>query len=468
MARLKWGSSDNPAYQTGISKGVFYLETGEGIAWNGLTGASEKPQANAPTPVYNSMGIKYQQYGNVAEKKFGINCYTYPEEMDEYLGYEVLDDYGYLSDERPPKPFHMAFRVERGHDHYEIHVLLNQIATFNETSYQTISDMPSLSAIAMNLEGVPDPKFGTSHLVLDSRLPITKSAEDLLFGTEYADANILKFINAEPVWEDVAINYAPIIEPDYDNMVWLGDPPEGYIYDPSKPRPDNLVPGVKKLTASNRHQNHTLVYYDEIYGGIGVYVLPESTDTRAMFSLDALVMNTPLDCAVSGFQTNTDAANKTYTAGIVLQKPDYYSNVVKKDGAFTIRQRNSTITSRPSFGLLNHQPTNASRVTYRHPMITVSGYKGPFFDANTPIKERGNRYLRVERPGYDYTIHQQLRLRSMSTVLLSDITPWWYTLQASDTQLQNENGVFTFTGPQAVVYDDDTFTIDDEIYGKVK
>lgn len=468
MARLKWGSSDNPAYQTGISKGVFYLETGEGIAWNGLTGASEKPQANAPTPVYNSMGIKYQQHGNVAEKKFGINCYTYPEEMDEYLGYEVLDDYGYLSDERPPKPFHMAFRVERGHDHYEIHVLLNQIATFNETSYQTISDMPSLSAIAMNLEGVPDPKFGTSHLVLDSRLPITKSAEDLLFGTEYADANILKFINAEPVWEDVAINYAPIIEPDYDNLVWLGAKPEGYVYDPTKPRPDNLVPGVKKLTAFNKSKNVTL-YYDEVYKSLGLYKQTNDGNNYAAFTF----IDPPMGSSVTFTYLSTiETSNLSPSTDPGYVKMDMPPVVVKT----LLSNRDTPVQVGPitfsesyqGYTLGNVHDSGVTKVLLRNLLATLSSYKGSFFDANTPVKERGNRYLRVERTGYDYTIHQQLRLRSMSTVLLSDITPWWYTLQASDTQLQNENGVFTFTGPQAVVYDDDTFTIDDEIYGKVK
>src|SRR5699024_6256109 len=78
------------------------------------------------------------------------------------------------------------------------------------------------TVVTMNLEGVPDPRIKTSHIILDSRLPLTESAERLLFGNNLIDGNINEFLDAEPTWVTVATNYAPIIEPDYDNMVWLG------------------------------------------------------------------------------------------------------------------------------------------------------------------------------------------------------------------------------------------------------
>lgn len=200
MVRLNWDNEDFPMYQTGVSHGVFYGDDGVGHAWSGLISVTEKPQANAPTSVYNAMGQKYDIFGNVAEKKHGLACYIYPEVMDEYLGYEYLEEFGFIADERPPKKFHMAYRVELGDGLYEIHVLLNQIATFGETARQTISSIMSPSTITMNLEGAVDPRLGTSHIVLDSRIPLTQSAEDLLFGDQYNDANINPFLEAEPVW----------------------------------------------------------------------------------------------------------------------------------------------------------------------------------------------------------------------------------------------------------------------------
>src|SRR5699024_973132 len=209
-------------YTTGISKGVFFGEDGKAFPWNGLISVTEKPQANAPTPVYNSLGEKYDQFGNIAEKKHSLTCYTYPEEMDEFLGIEYLEEMGYSVDERPPKKFSMAYRTELGDGLYEIHVLLNQIATFGDTAKNTITNNITPTVVTMNLEGVPDPRIKTSHIILDSRLPLTASAERLLFGNNMVDGNINEFLDAEPTWVTVATNYAPIIEPDYDNMVWLG------------------------------------------------------------------------------------------------------------------------------------------------------------------------------------------------------------------------------------------------------
>lgn len=222
MVGLVWDNETERKYTTGVSKGVFFDGSGKGHAWSGLISVTEKPQTNEPTAIYNSLGQKYDQYGNVAEKKHGLSCYTYPEAMDEFLGYEYLEDVGFSVDERPPKKFHMAYRVELGNGLYEIHVLLNQIATFGETNRSTWSNNTSLSTITMNLTGAADPRYGTSHIVLDSRLPITESAEPILFGDPFNDSNINDFLEAEPTWETVAVNYAPIIEPDYDNYVWLG------------------------------------------------------------------------------------------------------------------------------------------------------------------------------------------------------------------------------------------------------
>lgn len=222
MAIMDRSMEGKRQYTTGISKGVFFGEDGKAFPWNGLISVTEKPQANAPTPVYNSLGEKYDQFGNIAEKKHSLTCYTYPEEMDEFLGIEYLEVMGYSVDERPPKKFSMAYRTELGDGLYEIHVLLNQIATFADTAKNTITNNITPTVVTMNLEGVPDPRIKTSHIILDSRLPLTESAERLLFGDRLIDGNINEFLDAEPTWVTVATNYAPIIEPDYDNMVWLG------------------------------------------------------------------------------------------------------------------------------------------------------------------------------------------------------------------------------------------------------
>lgn len=638
MAKLVWDNKTEGLYNSGVSKGVFFGSDGVGHAWSGLISVSEKPQANEPTAVYNSLGEKYDIHGNKAEKKHGLSCYTYPEVMESYLGFEFLDDYGYRVDERSPKKFSMAYRVELGNGLYEIHVLLNQIASLGELTRQTQSANVGLSTVTMTLEGVPDPKFKTSHVILDSRLPITKSAERLLFGSEYTDSNINDFLTAEPVWETVATNYAPIIEPDYDNYVWLGKPnliksntmlfetdnqttnvvyntsyidstiinnPDAYLmtnlgftkdlvlgvtytmtvkavlppgrdalmlYDarvieggsskntymgvltsigenlysltftypesidgdtavsfvsnylrlygarsqkdatdnpgdlyiqwvkleegsvatpwipapsdpdqnprPTDPYPENYKPGVKYGERWDHRAQATrevIAFYDERTGGVGAYSFAESDSGVKALILSPysreihqgstvkfeseVIIHDPMSSANSLLgriripstptsETSTPIPNVRGTHKVYVEKSNYATDRGAIGRVFAYR------------GGFAGEPY----ITYKNWLATTSGYNGGYFDANTKPATRGDRYRRVETPNGDYTVHEQLRLRSTTKVTLRDITQYEYWIDAADTMLLLQNEIFTFSGPQAVITDD-TFTIDDSIVG---
>lgn len=604
MAIMDRSMEGKRQYTTGISKGVFFGEDGKAFQWNGLISVTEKPQANAPTPVYNSLGEKYDQFGNIAEKKHSLTCYTYPEEMDEFLGIEYLEEMGYSVDERPPKKFSMAYRTELGDGLYEIHVLLNQIATFADTAKNTITNNITPTVVTMNLEGVPDPRIKTSHIILDSRLPLTASAERLLFGDNMVDGNINEFLDAEPTWVTVATNYAPIIEPDYDNMVWLGGenlfsyarfgdrsnwatsgtykyhdgflelkpnteyiysvesvpstrpnewhvlnllhadengnknesslstkgriysintsrgmtpnmatqfttgptgrvyfsyydsngkgmttpgwwftevfnnikieegsvktpwtpaPSDNYVPPADQPRPHNYVPGVKNskfLPVDDQHK--CTPYYDVARSGLGVYA-----NTNDILGYVRHRIYSRL--APNGF-LDVDYTFSTYISGarssIMLQYPSTSSTTV--DGP---EERLQTVSHRPiltsdAFLRIYNKGGTGAVLVARELLIAESSYSGGFFDVNTTPKTRGDRYVRVSEITHDYTEHQQLMLQSKSRVILSDITPNQYTLEASDSQLRVDGQTFTFKGPQATPVGDDQFTINDEIYGE--
>lgn len=590
MVRLQWDNETSAKYQQGVSHGVFYGEDGVGHAWSGLIGVTEKPQTNAPTPVYNAMGEKYNIFGNIAEKKHGLTCYTYPEEMDEYLGLEYLNTYGFTVDERPPKKFHMAYRTELGNGLYEIHILINQIATFGETARSTMTDSPTLSTITMNLEGASDPRLKSSHIILDSRLPITKSAEVLLFGDRYTEANIHDFLTAEPVWETVAKNYAPIIEPDYDNYVWLGgenlllnsdvnvstsnhiainptlapghglvdgEPitvsikgqlgsdrtrfgiynsdattfmgslmpsaqgsdgvyrftttwrsnstnanlrvyqfnidgtsestiewiklERGTIHTPwtpapsdpdQKPRahdpyPENYKPGVIGFNTTPA----TIAFYDERHMGVGVYarttnafshILSRSIPTQEILgSYLRLSTEVILEDNITNPTTRTGSMRVSSTGGTRTQE---HSTVGTHIGSYETNMYTSNVTTGYDYVYFYHAgQAFLETITYRKPLITTSP-TAEFFDANSTPPTKGDRYVRAQGHGVEYTLHQQLRLRSTSKVKLSDITQYDFWLEASDSMLLSQNETFTFSGPQAVI-DGDTFTIDDSIQG---
>lgn len=472
MVRLQWDNETSTKYQQGVSHGVFYGEDGIGHAWSGLIGVTEKPQTNAPTPVYNAMGEKYDIFGNIAEKKHGLTCYTYPEEMDEYLGLEYLSTHGFTVDERPPKKFHMAYRTELGNGLYEIHILLNQIATFGETARATMTDSPVLSTITMNLEGVPDSRLKSSHIILDSRLPVTASAEVLLFGDLYSEANINTFLTADPVWETVATNYAPIIEPDYENLVWMGG--------------SDYRPGVKNSSTWFDSDQNVKVFYDETNKGLGLY---SNTDFSSLNLYSDLYWDdiTPY-LSVRTLPRSSLAGSSVY-ASATVSMVDPISNRVSaryatmglgmtgptadspanRRGQSPIRVVNTRLNfpanaNYDAIRLYHGGATGSETVTFTDMMVAPTSQAGGFFDINSIPPTRGDRYQRVSTPYGDYTIHQQLRLRSTSKVKLSDITQYDFWLEAADSMLLSQNETFTFNGPQAVI-DGDTFTIDDSIQG---
>lgn len=636
MTKLVWDNKTEGLYDSGVSKGVFFGSDGVGHAWAGLISVAEKPQANEPTAVYNSLGEKYDIHGNKAEKKHGLSCYTYPDVMESYLGFEILDDYGYRVDERNPKKFSMAYRVELGNGLYEIHVLLNQIASLGELTRQTQSASVGLSTVTMTLEGVPDPKFKTSHVILDSRLPITKSAERLLFGSDYTDSNINDFLTAEPVWETVATNYAPIIEPDYDNYVWLGgenlirsntmlfetdnqaanvvyntsylnttiiNNPDAYLmtnlgvsetlvignnytvtvkavlppgrnammlYDarvleggasrntymgilnsiggdlyrltftypetmegdisvsfvsnylrlygarsqkdatdnpgdlyiqwvkleqgsvatpwvpaktdpdqkprPTDPFPDNYKPGIKKLNAWD--QTNTQLYYDEVNKGAGLISTFNSNQEPMVFAPRVTSRMIPrvdllgssvrfkgsviLDAPLSG---SLSVSSRSFR---ISQNGPWSPNVPNQRGKHVAEAYTDNLpffAAGDEFIMFHHGGRiNSGSITFKNLLLSTSNYTGDFFDAHTKPKTKGDRYRRVETPNGDYTVHEQLRLRSTTKVTLRDITQYEYWIDAADTMLLLQNEIFTFSGPQAVITDD-TFTIDDSIVG---
>ena len=57
MAQLKWDQAGERLYETGVNKGVLFLQSAEGtypkgVAWNGLISVSESPSGAEATALY--------------------------------------------------------------------------------------------------------------------------------------------------------------------------------------------------------------------------------------------------------------------------------------------------------------------------------------------------------------------------------------------------------------------------------
>jgi hypothetical protein len=90
MAKLVFDESGKRFYETGVSKGVLYVQdaSGEypkGVAWNGLTAVNEAPSGAEATPLYAD-DIKYLELRSAEEFGATIEAYTYPDEFEQCDG----------------------------------------------------------------------------------------------------------------------------------------------------------------------------------------------------------------------------------------------------------------------------------------------------------------------------------------------------------------------------------------------
>ena len=199
MARkIEWDAPGERLYETGIDRGVLYVQQNgaypKGVAWNGLSGVTEKPTGAKPTALYAD-NIKYIELMSVEEFGATIEAFTYPEEFETCDGSADLA-VGVSIGQQPRKSFGLAYRTVLGNDEeyedygYKLHLIYGGKASPSDKSYKTINDTPD--AITFNWDVTTTPVPVTNHkptasLIIDS----TKVSANVLAAIEtilYGDA----------------------------------------------------------------------------------------------------------------------------------------------------------------------------------------------------------------------------------------------------------------------------------------
>ena len=119
MAKLVWDESGKRLYETGVEKGVLYVqgENGQyqkGVAWNGLTAVTESPSGAEPTALYAD-DIKYLELFSAEEFGATIEAYTYPAEFEACDGSASLGE-GVTIGQQDRKAFGLCYRTIVGND----------------------------------------------------------------------------------------------------------------------------------------------------------------------------------------------------------------------------------------------------------------------------------------------------------------------------------------------------------------
>ena len=206
MAKLVWDEVGKRIYETGVDKGVLYVQDeegayGKGVAWNGLTAVNESPSGAEPTPLYAD-NIKYLELTSKEEYGATIEAYTYPDEFEACDGSAELGA-GVVIGQQSRKVFGLCYRTVKGNDvknndyGYKIHLVYGCKAKPAQKNYQTINDSPEAITFSWEVSTTPVEVEGfkpTATVTIDSTKVTAeklKSIEDALYGTESVEPKLL-------------------------------------------------------------------------------------------------------------------------------------------------------------------------------------------------------------------------------------------------------------------------------------
>lgn len=203
MAKLVWDKIGEHRYETGVDHGVLYQIDADGkydngVAWNGLTNASESPSGAEAQKQYAD-NINYLTLYSAEEFGLNIEAFTYPDEFEQNDG-SATPVAGLSVGQQPRKGFGLSYRTKVGNDvagddfGYKLHLVYGCRAAPSERGYATINDSPEAITFSWEISTTPVQIEGyepSSLLVIDSTKftedtakANLKKLEDILYGSD--------------------------------------------------------------------------------------------------------------------------------------------------------------------------------------------------------------------------------------------------------------------------------------------
>ena len=201
MSKIVWDQTGERLYETGVKRGVLYVQDSggtypKGVAWNGLTAVTESPSGAEATPLYAD-DIKYLNLISTEELGGTIEAYTYPDEFAECDGSASIATGVYIG-QQSRKTFGMCYTTTVGNDvdsnahGYKLHLIYGALASPSEKAYSTINDSPEAITFSWEFSTTPVNVTGfkpTANIVIDS----TKANPEKLAALEkilYGDTDV--------------------------------------------------------------------------------------------------------------------------------------------------------------------------------------------------------------------------------------------------------------------------------------
>lgn len=198
MARLIWDEAQKRYYETGVRRGVLYVQNSDGtyrsgVVWNGLISVAERSTGGEANSIYAD-DKKYLNLYSREELEATIEAYSAPEEFNECYGVANIAN-GAKIIQQARRSFGFCYRTVfgnaiDGHNFgYKIHILYGCKASSQSRVYKMIGETPEPTSFSWELTTLPV-TFGAykpvAHVVIDSTLASVdamEALEDALYGT---------------------------------------------------------------------------------------------------------------------------------------------------------------------------------------------------------------------------------------------------------------------------------------------
>lgn len=193
MSRIEWDAIGSRFYESGVDRGVLYVNGQAGVPWNGLTAVSETSSGGEAKSYYID-GVKFANIASPEEYQATLSAFAFPKEFSLCDGTAQPRSGLYLTRQRR-RSFGFTYRTRIGNEQtpdlgYKIHIIYNALASPSERSNTTVGDSPDTTDFSWNITTRPPAMSGyrrTSHVLIDSRDtdPIVLAlVEDILYGND--------------------------------------------------------------------------------------------------------------------------------------------------------------------------------------------------------------------------------------------------------------------------------------------
>ena len=202
MAKLIFDEVGTRFYETGVSKGVLFVQddTGaypKGVAWNGITAANESPTGAEANDQYAD-NMKYLSLTGAENFEGTIEAFSSPEEFDVCDGMVEIAK-GVKAHQQNRKSFGFAYQSIIGNDIKQneygtkLHLLYGCKAAPTERAHSTVNDSPEPANPSWSITSTPVDVPGhrpTSVLTVNSTKVTPekwKALIDAIYGTDAAE-----------------------------------------------------------------------------------------------------------------------------------------------------------------------------------------------------------------------------------------------------------------------------------------